>query len=118
MIFVMCTNITTTHNITAAFSQHRFEEAGTFHLSCAEASDITAVIVVTDEEIEESDELRPLLYTHVALMAAAFGVLFPLAAFLFYHGVHLAYIIIFPIGLVLGVSGLAIIVVYVELTTG
>ncbi len=84
-----------------------------------EDSDITAVIVVTDEERgEESSTLHPLLYTHVALMAAAFGVLFPLAAFLYYHGVSLAYKIIFPVGVVLALCGVVLIAVYVELTGG
>ena len=71
-------------------------------------------------EVEGSAELthlRPLLYTHVALMAAAFGVLLPVAVFLYYHGVTLGYKILLPTAMVTAVCGLILVVVYVQLTS-
>ncbi len=70
----------------------------------------------TQVEPPDTTHLLPLLYTHVALMAVAFGFLFPLAAFLYYHRISLAYKLLFPVALLLAVCGLVIVLVYVELT--
>lgn len=110
--------------ITAGVTQHRFQEAGRFVLSCLENATVTVTIIVRDgEEVaaagsdENTQRLAPLLYTHVALMAAAFGILFPVAAFMYYHRVALAYKIIIPFAILLALCGFVLILVYVELTT-
>lgn len=93
---------------------------GSFLLSCQDDEELAATIIVMErEETEEEDKshLHPLLYTHVALMAAAFGVLFPMAAFLYYHGVVLGYKILLPIAMLLALCGLVLVVVYVQLTS-
>lgn len=51
-------------------------------------------------------------------MAAAFGFLFPVAAYLYFQGVTLGYKILLPIGMVVAFCGLVLIVVYVQLTSG
>lgn len=117
MSLTLCVHNSWLHQLTGV-TTHTFEEAGVFQLSCQEeAINITATVVVTDgEDIpwDSKQHLRPLLYTHVALMAAAFGVLFPLAAFLHYHGMMLAYKILLPLAMVLALCGLVLVVVYVE----
>ena len=104
----------------AGTTTHTFETAGTYFLSCQERNtNISATVVVTDGENVPwgvKRHLRPLLYTHVALMAAAFAVLFPLAAFTHYHGLTLAYKVLLPLGMLLALCGLVLVVVYAELT--
>lgn len=100
-------------------TRHRFEEAGSFVLSCSDDEDVATTIVVAEPAKEEAENkrLHPLLYTHVALMAAAFGVLLPVAAFLYYHGVSLGYKVLLPIVMVLATCGFVLVVVYVQLTS-
>lgn len=119
--------------ITVGVTQHQFHKVGTFRLSC-QAEEIDALITVSEpvssrpsilassdanncsnSSISDQSHLLPLLYTHVALMAAAFGVLFPVGAFLHYHGVAMAYKILLPVGIVLSLCGLVLVLVYVEL---
>lgn len=103
----------------AGVTRHRFEEAGSFVLSCSDDEDVATTIVVAEPAKEEAENkrLHPLLYTHVALMAAAFGVLLPVAAFLYYHGVSLGYKVLLPIVMVLATCGFVLVVVYVQLTS-
>ena len=95
-------------------TQHQFKEAGTFVLSCMEDAEIAMTITVIKEEKEEKSE-KAILYIHVALMLTAFGIVFPIAAFLNHHRVNLAYKILHPFGLIPAVCGLVAIVVYVQL---
>lgn len=91
---------------------------GRFLLSCEDDDEVSATIVVAEGPEEEKDtHLRPLLYTHAALMAAAFGVLLPVAAFLYYQGVTLGYKVLLPVVMVLALGGLVLVVVYVQLTS-
>ena len=81
---------------------------------------MSATIIVGEGEGGEEDDnshLRPLLYTHAALMAAAFGLLFPVAAYLYYQGVTLGYKILLPIAVIVALSGFVLVVVYVQLTS-
>jgi hypothetical protein len=99
-------------------NRHQFLEVGNFHLSCEDDQDVSATIVVREAPLEDdASHLRPLLYTHAALMAAAFGFLLPLAAFLYYQGVTLGYKVLLPMAMAFALCGLVLIVVYVQLTT-
>lgn len=93
---------------------------GHFRLSCREDEEIAASIIVAEREESGDNKKRlyPLLYMHVALMAAAFGVLFPLAAFLYYHGLPLGYKVLLPVAVVLAMCGVVLVAVFVELTNG
>lgn len=95
---------------------------GSFVLSCQDDDEVAVTIIVGEvgemsEEEDDTSHLRPLLYTHAALMATAFGVLFPVAAFLYHHSVTLGYKILLPIAMVLALCGLVLVVVYVQLTS-
>lgn len=90
-------------------------------LICKDDASINATIVVrsrsntTTREEVASNRFGPLLYTHVTIMAVTFGVLFPIAVFLQYHKISLAYKIILPITIGLAVCGFIMVVAYVQL---
>lgn len=107
---------TTFHNH-AGVTRHQFQEVGSFLLLCEEDKELSATIIVAEGAEEEDTHLRPILYTHAALMAAAFGVLLPVAVFLYYQGVILGYKVLLPIAMILALGGLVLAVVYIQLTS-
>jgi len=97
-------------------SEFLFQEAGTFVLYCQEDQEFNATIVVIQDIQPTSVTYRPLLYTHVALMMAAFGVLFPIAVFLYYLKLKLLYLIFLSISWIICFCGFVVIIVYIQLT--
>ena len=97
---------------------HQFTAPGTYQIICREDTSLNVTIVVTETSSAPPSRLLPLLYTHAALMAAAFGFLLPLGAFLAYNKAKLAHKVIQPVGLVLALIGFVLVVVYVQLSHG
>ena len=98
-----------------------------YKLFCEEednSSNILATILVGNVSLSRSNETDrsqkyiELLYIHVAIMGAVFGVLFPVGAFLAYHQITLAHKFTQPIGIAMALVGFVMVVVYVQLSHG
>ena len=102
-------------HVDADVSEFIFQETGTFVLYCLEDQGFNASIVVQGAQ-PTSAKYLPLVYTHVALMMASLGVLFPIAVFLYYLKLKLAYLILYSISWILCLCGFVVIIVYIQLT--
>ncbi len=100
----------------AAPTSYRFNFPGTYRIVCENDPSFQATVSVPSVPTPQS--LLPLLYSHVALMIAAFGVLLPVGGFLAHHQVKLVHKVVQPLGVLLGLIGLVLVVVYVQLTHG
>ncbi len=94
-----------------------------FELACQQDGDLTARINVSylENASEASSnildsKLKPMLYTHAAVMGTIFGVVLPIGAYLAYQYLAVAHFVIQVISLVGGLAGLVIVVTYIELT--
>ena len=61
-------------------------------------------------------KLKPMIYTHAAVMGTIFGVVLPIGAYLAYQYFAVAHFVIQVISVIGGLAGLVIVVTYVELT--
>ena len=97
-------------------SQYVFQEAGTFLLYCKEDTGFNATIVVQGDAAA-TNRFLPLLYAHAALMILSFGILFPIAVFLYCRN-YLAYLVLFILVWILSIIGFVLVMFYIWLTTG
>ena len=104
-------------------SAYQFNQPGVFEIVCQQDADLRALINVSHVENfseisskTDNNKLKPLIYTHAALMGTIFGVLLPVGAYLAYQYLAIVHIVIQAISLVGGLAGLITVVVYVELT--
>ena len=100
---------------------YQFKNPGTFTLQCEEDPSIKALVVVTNATSSAPpppppSRYLPLIYSHAAAMGVAFGILFPIGAFLAYNNVRVVNWVIYPIAMLLAVAGFVLTIVYVELT--
>ncbi len=102
-----------------------FEQPGTFEIYCTDDSSIRFEITVvdgmvqmSDDDDEDNERYKTVIYIHAGLMAASFGILLPVGAYLAHHRVRLVHIITQPLGIIIAVSGFVSAVVYVELNDG
>ncbi len=79
-------------------------------LHCEEDAGFSATIVVQDDQatMVATNQFLPLLYAHTALMIAAFGVLLPIAVFLYYLKQTVAYLTLLVVSWVLALCGLVL----------
>lgn len=110
-------------------SSYQFNEPGKFEIVCQEDDELRALILVdyghstntseaegATEMAAVRDTLLPLLYSHAAVMGITFGILFPVGAYMAYHYFTTVHIVLQAISMIGTVSGLVLVVVYVELT--
>ena len=86
-----------------------------------EDTSISAVVLVADngtDDDESDDEYEALVYIHAGLMGLTFGILLPTGAFLASHKYFRVHMISQPIGIALAITGLVMVVAYVEVTSG
>ena len=106
---------------------HQFTVPGVYHLSCGDCEPY-ATITVANTTPQYDRPLCPqqhtghivykeLLYSHAGIMAVTFGVVLPVGAVAASGHYSIAHVILQPIGLMLGVTGLVLVVVYKELNT-
>jgi len=91
---------------------------GLYTINCEQNPELNTTIIVGAAGGVPNTHLIELLYTHAALMAIAFGFLLPIGAFLAHNKVTLAHKILQPLGILLGLSGLVLVIVYVHLSHG
>ncbi len=101
-----------------------FKEPGSYEVYCTLDSSISCQVTVvdgenttvnSDDDDEEKDRYKAVIYIHAGLMALSFGVLLPLGAFLAHYRVLLVHKITQPLGILLAISGFVFAIVYVEL---
>lgn len=104
---------------------HHFQEPGTYQFLCRDNCEPLATVTVVNvndtELIEFCSQPQPLIddvkykeliYSHGAIMAVTFGILFPLGAFLANIKKPIAHMILQPLGIVLAVIGFVLAAVY------
>ncbi len=100
-------------------TSYQFNSPGNYLVTCERDTSLqAAVIVMGTPSPPLQNNLLPLLYTHAALMATAFGVLLPIGAFLAYNKVKLAHKIVQPLGIMLALIGFVLVIVFVQFTHG
>ena len=62
------------------------------------------------------DVLKPILYSHAAVMGIVFGVLLPIGAYMAYHYFTIVHLVIQVISVVGALVGLVLVVVYAQLS--
>lgn len=98
-------------------TSYKFNTPGNYRIVCESDPSLQAVVIVVTTTPHRQLFL-PLLYSHAALMMAAFGVLLPVGGFLAHHQVKLVHKVVQPLGVLLSLVGLVLVVVYVQLTNG
>ena len=76
----------------------------------------TSTLENATKTVAVNDSLKPLLYSHAAVMGLTFGVLFPVGAYMAYHYFTTVHIIIQAISMLGTTFGFIVIIVYVEKT--
>ena len=98
-----------------------FNTPGVYYLRCQGNCTLLANITVLQEDNANASllptctsqtRLNELIYSHAAIMAFTFGLLLPLGALLASCKIHLAHMIVQPLGLLLAIVGLALSVTY------
>lgn len=118
-LIIIITQLLFSHAVTD--QSYVFTTPGVYYLRCQGNCTLLANITVLQEgnantsllpTCTRQTRLNELIYSHAAIMAFTFGLLLPLGALLASCKIHLAHMIIQPLGLLLAVVGLALSVTY------